>query len=64
MRTDEPLKILQSDMAPVLEAVRYGDRALIDKHPELDSTGVLVHFRSTNSRFNTVKKWGTMLQYR
>jgi len=64
MRTDEPLKILQSDMALVLEVIRYGDRALIDKHPELDSAGVLVHFRSTNSRFNNVEKWGTMLQYR
>jgi hypothetical protein len=64
MRTDERLKILQSEMVLVLEATRYGDRALFDKHPELDSTGVLVHSRSTNSRFNTVEKWGTMLQYR
>lgn len=57
-------KILQSEMALVLEAIRYGDRALFDKHPELDSAEVLVHFKSTNSRFNKVENWGTMLQYR
>lgn len=57
-------EILQSEMQLVLEIIRYGDRTLFDKHPELDSAEVLVHFKSTNSRFNKVENWGTMLQYR
>jgi len=56
--------ILQSEMQLVLETIRYGDRILFDLHPELDSAEVLVHFKSTNSRFNKVENWGTMLQYR
>ena len=44
--------ILQSEMPLVLEAIRYGDHTLFDKHPELDSAEVIVHFRSTNSRFD------------
>jgi len=56
--------ILQSEMPLVLEAIRYGDRILFEHQPELDSAAVLVHFRSTSSRFNKVENWGTMLQYR
>lgn len=56
--------ILQSEMQLVLETIRYGDRILFDLHPELDSAEVLVHFKSTNSRFNKVENWGTMREYR
>jgi hypothetical protein len=56
--------IFQSEMQLVLESIRYGDRTLFEEHPELDSALVLVHFESTDSRFNKVENWGTMLQYR
>ena len=56
--------ILQSEMPLVLEAIRYGDRTIFEQRPELDSAAVIVHFKSTNSRFNKVENWGTMLQYR
>ncbi|MFP3879559.1 MAG: staygreen family protein [Dehalococcoidia bacterium] len=56
--------IFRSELPLVLEAIRYGDRTLFERHPELDSAPVLVHFESTDSRFDKVEDWGTMLQYR
>jgi hypothetical protein len=56
--------IFQSEMQLALEAIRYGDRTLFEENPELDSAPVLVHFKSTDSRFNKVENWGTMLQYK
>jgi hypothetical protein len=46
-----------------LEAIRYGDGTLFKQNPELDKTPVLIHFQSTNSRFNKVENWGTMADY-
>jgi len=48
----------------VLEAMRFGDRNLFEKIPNLDNTPVLIHFQSTNNRFNKVENWGTMAHYR
>jgi hypothetical protein len=56
-------QIFQSELTLVLEAMRYGDRVLFEHNPELKNTLVLVHFQSTNSQFNKVENWGTMLQY-
>jgi len=56
--------ILQSEMPLVLETIRYGDRVLFERNPGLDEARILVHFASTDDRFNVVEDWGTMLQYR
>jgi hypothetical protein len=48
----------------VLEAIRFGDRNLFEKIPNLDNTPVLIHFQSTANRFNKVENWGTMTDYR
>jgi hypothetical protein len=56
--------IFQSELPLVLEAIRYGDKALFEKNPRLDNTPVLIHFKSTNIRFNKVENWGTMVDYR
>ena len=56
--------IFQSEMQLVLEAIRYGDRTLFEEHPELDNAQVLVHFKSTDNRYNKVENWGTMFQYK
>ena len=57
-------KIFQSELPLVLEAIRYGDRTLFELNPSLDNTPVLIHFQSTNSRFDKVENWGTMAEYR
>jgi len=56
--------IFHSELPLVLEAIRYGDRALFEQNPQLDKTPILVHFQSTNGRFNKVEDWGTMVKYR
>ena len=48
----------------VLEAIRFGDRNLFEKIPNLDNPPVLIHFQSTANRFNKVDNWGTMADYR
>jgi hypothetical protein len=56
--------IFKSELPLVLEAIRYGDRVLFARNPELDNAPVLVNFKSTKSPFNKVENWGTMLEYR
>lgn len=56
--------IFRSELPLVLEAIRYGDQTLFQRRPELDRAPVLVHFGSTDSRFDKVENWGAMLQYR
>lgn len=57
-------RILQHEMQLVLEAIRYGDRTLFKHSPKLDDASVLVHFNSTDRRFDKVEDWGIMSQYR
>jgi hypothetical protein len=56
--------IFHSELPLVLEAVRYSDRTLFEKNPQLDNTQVLICFQSTDSRFNRVENWGVMADYR
>jgi len=56
--------IFQSELPLVLEAIRYGDRALIEHNPQLENAPVSIHFQSSNRRFNKVEDWGVMADYR
>ncbi len=56
--------IFRSELPLVLEAIRYGDRALFEQNPELENAPVLIHFKSTASRFDKVESWGIMADYR
>ena len=56
--------IFHSELPLVLEAIRYGDRTLFEKNAQLDNTPVLIHFQSTDSRFNKDENWGVMADYR
>jgi len=56
--------IFRSELPLVLEALRYGDNAVFELNPELDNTPVMIHFQSTNSRFDKVEIFGTMVDYR
>lgn len=55
--------IFQSQLPLALEAIRYGDDILFKQNPESDQTPVLIHFKSTDSRFNKVERWGVMADY-
>ena len=56
--------IFHSELRLVLEAIRYGDKAVFEQNPQLDNAPVLIHFESTDKRFNKVENWGTMVGYR
>jgi hypothetical protein len=55
--------IFRSELSLVLEAIRYGDRILFEKNPELDHIPVYVHFHSGKKRYNTVERWGTLADF-
>ena len=55
--------IFHYELPLALEAMRYGDRSLIELNPILDDTKVFVHFHSTNRRFNKVENWDTLVAY-
>ena len=56
--------IFKSELPLVLESIRYGDRTLFEQSPKLEDAAIVIHFQSTNSRFNKVEDWGTMVEYR
>jgi hypothetical protein len=56
--------IFQSELSLALEAIRYGDRTLFEQNQKLDDAPVIIHFQSTDSRFDRVEDWGTMAKYR
>lgn len=49
--------IFRSEMPLVLEALRYGDRALFAANPKLDQAPVFVHFQSSQTRYNRTEAW-------
>ena len=51
--------IFRHELPLVLEALRFGDRALLQAHPELGQSHVWILFHSTRSRYNRVEDWGT-----
>ena len=56
--------IFRRELPLVLEAFRYGDRALFAAQPDLDRAQVIVHFRSHLARYNRVETWGAPAEYR
>ena len=58
------IAIFRRELPLVLEALRFGDRALYDAHPELDQAPVWVHFHATQWRYDRTEAWGTPAKYR
>jgi hypothetical protein len=55
--------IFRSELPLVLEAIRYGDKALFEKNPEFDHIPVCIHFHSNKRLYNVVEQWGTVNTY-
>ena len=55
--------IFRSELPLVLEALRYGDRALFAAQPDLDSAPLWVHFHAAQPKYNRVEQWGTPAGY-
>jgi len=56
--------IFRHELPLVLEAFRYGDRALFEAQPALDEAPIVVHFRSPRRRYRRRERWGTPGDYR
>jgi hypothetical protein len=55
--------IFRSELPLVLEAFRFGDRGLVEAHPELDRAPVWVHFHGGKSNGEQPELWGTFGDY-
>jgi hypothetical protein len=55
--------IFRSELPLALEAIRYGDRTLYEKNPELDHIPVFVYFHSRKKSYNIVERWGTLVDF-
>jgi hypothetical protein len=55
--------IFKRELPLVLEAICYGDRALISKNTRLESVPILIHFHAKQDRYNQVESWGTPRDY-
>jgi hypothetical protein len=56
--------IFRGELPLVLEALRYGDRALYAAYPLLDQAPVWVYFNSATPRYDRVERWGVPADYR
>jgi hypothetical protein len=54
--------IFRKELPVVLEAFRHGDRALLEKHPELETALVWVYFHSNVREFKRVECWGSLAE--
>jgi hypothetical protein len=56
--------IFRRELPLVLEAFRYGDRALFEVVTEMDRWPIWIHFNSSTRRYNRVERWGIPADYR
>ena len=56
--------IFRRELPLVLEAFRYGDRALFEAAPGMDQWPIWVHFMAGAERYNRVERWGAPADYR
>jgi hypothetical protein len=52
------IAIFRRELPLVLEALRYGDAQLFERHSALDSAPIWVHFHAVEARYNVVERWG------
>ena len=55
--------IFRSELPLVLEAIRYGDKALFEKNPELEHVPVYIHFHSDKRPYNVIEQRTTLNTY-
>jgi hypothetical protein len=55
--------IFRQELPLVLEALRFGDRALFEARPELDRAPIWVHLNSIDHQYNRIERWGTPSDY-
>ncbi|WP_058309121.1 staygreen family protein [Gracilibacillus massiliensis] len=56
-------EIFVRELPLALTAIRYGDRALFNKHPHLNQSFIIVNFISAYPQFARQENWGTFDVY-
>ena len=56
--------IFRRELPLVLEAFRFGDRALFAARPDLDQAPIWIHFQSADPRYRKTERWGAPADYR
>lgn len=56
-------EIFRRELPLALTAIRYGDRHLFERFPNLDGAPIIVNFLSIYPSFNRQENWGTFHHY-
>ncbi|HUT82761.1 MAG TPA: staygreen family protein [Candidatus Bathyarchaeia archaeon] len=56
--------IIRHHMKLVFQSIRYGEKNLIYKNEEIDSSPIFAHFYSKRKKFNTIEQHGCLNDYR
>jgi hypothetical protein len=56
--------IFRRELPLVLEAFRFGDRALFEARLELGQAPIWVHFHAARPRYDQIERWGVPEDYR
>ena len=56
--------IFRRELPLVLEALRFGDRALYRAHPDLDQAPIWIHFHAVQQEYDRRERWGAPRDYR
>ncbi|MDX1797867.1 MAG: staygreen family protein [Candidatus Lokiarchaeia archaeon] len=51
-------RIFRYHLPLVFQAIRYGDKELIDSLPVIQSSSIFVHFQSKNKKYNKIENFG------
>ncbi|SIT75450.1 staygreen family protein [Edaphobacillus lindanitolerans] len=52
-------EVFRRELPLALKAIRYGDRFLFNKYPNLDQANIIVSFTSAYPQFSKQENWGT-----
>jgi len=55
--------IFRRELPLALEAIRYGDKAFFEAHPDLDNAPIWIYFNSTTPEYKGLENWGTPADY-
>jgi len=55
--------IFRRELPLALEAIRFGDRYLVEAHPALGKASVSVRFHATKGRYDVKEDWGYLKSY-
>ena len=55
--------IFRRELPLVLRCICNGDKSLFDLHPSLMDATILVHFRSSNKKFDKIESWSSPKYY-